>query len=62
MGNYVYTASEGLYYSNKLWGLIESGALEATIHKEYPFTAEGVKEAQIDLSGGKTVGKLLIKV
>ena len=29
---------------------------------EYPFTAEGVQSAQRDLTGGKTTGKLLIKV
>ncbi|KAF8131619.1 hypothetical protein EV363DRAFT_172313 [Boletus edulis] len=62
MGNYVYTASEALYYSNKVWGLVESGAMKQIIHKEYPFTAEGVREAQMDLTGGKTVGKLVIKV
>lgn len=62
MGNYVYTASEALYYSNKLWSLVGSGALKQTVHKEYPFSAEGVKQAQTDLTGGHTVGKLVIKV
>lgn len=62
MGNYVYTASEALYYSNKLWGLVESGTLKPTVHNEYPFSAEGVKQAQTDLTSGKTVGKLVIKV
>lgn len=33
-----------------------------TIHKEYPFTAEGVSQSQIDISSRGTVGKLLIKV
>ncbi|KAH0837901.1 hypothetical protein J3R83DRAFT_6131 [Lanmaoa asiatica] len=62
VGNYTYTASEVLYYSNKLWSLVESGTLRPIIHEEYPFTAEGVKQAQTDLTGGKTVGKLVIKV
>jgi len=62
MGNYTYTASEALYYSNKLWSLVESGTLKSIIHEEYPFTAEGVRQAQTDLTGGKTVGKLVIKV
>ncbi|KAF8559893.1 NAD(P)-binding protein, partial [Imleria badia] len=62
MGNYTYTASEAFYYSNEVWGLIEKGALKPIIHKEYPFTAESVREAQSDLAGGKTVGKLVVKV
>ena len=32
------------------------------VHKEYPFTAEGVVDAQKDLTGGKTTGKLVIKI
>lgn len=62
MGNYAYTASEASYYSNKLWSLVESGTLRATVHREYPFSAEGVRQAQIDLTSGKTAGKLVIKV
>lgn len=32
------------------------------IHKEFPFTAEDVAQAQKDISGGKTIGKLVIRV
>ncbi|KIJ22213.1 hypothetical protein PAXINDRAFT_165455 [Paxillus involutus ATCC 200175] len=62
MSNYAYTASEVLYYSNKLWDLVANGTLRPLIHKEYPFTAEAVREAQSDLTSGKTTGKLVIKV
>ncbi|KAH7886250.1 hypothetical protein F5I97DRAFT_1237227 [Phlebopus sp. FC_14] len=62
MSNYTYTASEVLYYSNALWDLVTKGALKAAVYKEYPFTAEGVRGAQTDLTGGKTSGKLVIKV
>ncbi|KIJ66451.1 hypothetical protein HYDPIDRAFT_86284 [Hydnomerulius pinastri MD-312] len=62
MTNYTATASEVLYYSNALWSLVANGTLRSIIHKEYPFTAEGVREAQSDLTGGKTAGKLVIKV
>jgi len=62
MGNYVRTASEVLYYATKLFDLVSNGVLEPLIYKEYPFTTEGVREAQTDLTGGKTVGKLVIKV
>ena len=43
-------------------GLLESGTVKPLISKEYPITAEGVREAQKDLSQGSSVGKLLIKV
>ncbi|KAI6012610.1 hypothetical protein F5J12DRAFT_819149 [Pisolithus orientalis] len=56
MSNYAYTPSESLYYGDALF------SPPPLIHKEYPFTAEGAREAHMDLIGGKTVGKLLIKV
>ncbi|CAA7268044.1 unnamed protein product [Cyclocybe aegerita] len=62
MSNYVYTAEEAAYYGRVLFGLVEKGELNIKIFKEYPFTAEGVQEAQRDLTGGKTTGKLLIKI
>lgn len=62
MGNYLVTAEEGLHYSGVLFKLVEEGVLKSTVHKEYPFTAEGVKQAHIDLSGGRTTGKLIVKV
>ncbi len=62
MGNYVYTPEEGRTYSTELWRLIADGTLKIRIHAEYPFTAEGVQQAQKDLVGGKTVGKLVHKV
>lgn len=62
MNNYVVTAEESLHYSTELFKLIENGTLKISIHKEYPFTAEGVAESQKDLTGGKTAGKLVIKV
>ncbi|EIW55614.1 NAD-P-binding protein [Trametes versicolor FP-101664 SS1] len=62
MGNYVYTPEEGRRYSTELFKLIADGDLKVRIHAEYPFTAEGVQQAQKDLTGGKTVGKLIIKI
>ena len=49
-------------YNTQLWKLIADGTLKINIHGEYPFTAEGVQQAQKDLTGGKTVGKVLIKI
>ncbi|KAI0323067.1 NAD-P-binding protein [Amylostereum chailletii] len=60
--NWVVTLEERNYYGRELFELVESGALKINIHGEYPFTSEGVRQAQIDLTTGKTTGKLLIKV
>jgi NADPH:quinone reductase len=62
MGNYVVTAEEATYYGRALFDLVEKDILKIQIFKEYPFTTEGVQNAQSDLTGGKTSGKLLIKV
>lgn len=62
MGNYAYTPSEVLYYANALSSHLSDGTLKPLIHKEYPFMAEGVREAHTDLTSGKTIGKLLIKI
>jgi len=64
MTNYVYTPEEAAHYGQVLFGLIEHEGLKIQIFDEYPFTAEGVQRAQSDLTvaGGKTAGKLLIKV
>ncbi|PCH44927.1 NAD(P)-binding protein [Wolfiporia cocos MD-104 SS10] len=62
MGNYVTTAEESRRYGTELFRLIESGELNINIHQEYPFSAEGVQQAQRDLTSGKTVGKLVVKI
>lgn len=62
MFNYVVTAEEGLYYGKFFFDLVEKGVLRANIFKEYPFTAEDVQQAQIDLTSGTTTGKLLVKI
>ena len=61
MFNYVYTPEEAAYYGKELFDLVEKNVLKIQIFKEYPFTTEGVQNAQRDLAGGKTTGKLLIK-
>ncbi|PFH52349.1 hypothetical protein AMATHDRAFT_57416 [Amanita thiersii Skay4041] len=62
MSNYVYTPEEARKYGIMTFDLISKGQLKIQVFKEYPFTAEGAKEAQRDLTGGKTTGKLVIKV
>ncbi|KAI0795394.1 NAD(P)-binding protein [Abortiporus biennis] len=60
--NYIFTAEEFRHYFTELYDLISQQKLKILIHKVYPFNAEGVQQAEKDLTGGKTVGKLLIKV
>ncbi|KAJ7150388.1 NAD-P-binding protein [Mycena filopes] len=62
VGNYVTTPEEIYHYGTELYRLVADGTLKIKVHKEYPFTREGAIEAQQDLTGGKTTGKLLIKV
>ncbi|KAF9566902.1 NAD(P)-binding protein [Agrocybe pediades] len=64
MTNYVYTAEEAAHYGRIVFDLVAKGELNIKIFNEYPFTAEGVRQAQSDLTapGGKTTGKLLVKV
>jgi NADPH:quinone reductase len=62
LAKYLVTLEERNRYSAELWRLISSGALKINIHTEYPFTAEGARQAHVDLTTGKTTGKLLIKV
>jgi len=60
--NYCVTPAESLHYANEVFRLIQDGTIKISIHKEYPFTADGVIAAQADLTGGKTTGKLVIKM
>ncbi|KAJ6463743.1 hypothetical protein DFH09DRAFT_1226877 [Mycena vulgaris] len=62
VGNYAFTAAELYSYTKELFALVAAGTLKIKIHKEYPFTRDGAIQAQQDLTGGKTTGKLLIKV
>ena len=60
--NYIYTPEEGRTYITELFKLIANGTVKINVHAECPFTAEGVQQAQKDLTGGKTTGKLIVKV
>ncbi|KAI0050622.1 NAD-P-binding protein [Auriscalpium vulgare] len=60
--NWVTNVEERDRYSAELFKLVASGELKINIFQDYPFTAEGVRQAQSDLTTGKTTGKLLIKV
>jgi NADPH2:quinone reductase len=62
MGNYIVEPEEAGPYYKELFNLVASKSLKLEIYKEYPFSAAGAIQAQKDLTGGQTVGKLLLKV
>jgi len=62
MNHYNVTFEEAHRNGQRLRGLVESGMIKARVHKEYPFSAEGVRQAHADLTRGQTMGKLVVKV
>jgi NADPH2:quinone reductase len=62
MMGYLAEPEETSAYGAQLFELIAAGTLKVAIHKEYPFSAQGVRDAQTDLVAGQTTGKLVIKV
>ena len=60
--NYMVTPKEGTHYSKLFFDLVSKGTVKINIFDEYPFTAEGVQQAQTDLPRGKSTGKLIIKI
>lgn len=62
MMNYLATPEEGTHYSKLFFEVVGQGILKINVFHEYPFTAEGVQQAQTDLPGGKSTGKLIIRI
>ncbi|EJU02837.1 NADP-binding protein [Dacryopinax primogenitus] len=62
LGNYIVTAEESAEYFSWLFELIDKGVLKFHVHDEYPFTADGVRKSQTDITSRGTTGKLVIKV
>lgn len=60
--NYMATPEEGTHYSKLFFDVVSKGIVKINIFHEYPFTAEGVRQAQTDLPRGKSTGKLIIKI
>jgi NADPH:quinone reductase len=60
--NYTVTPEEGTHYSKLFIDALRSRVIKINIFHEYPFTAEGVRQAQTDLPSGKSTGKLIIKI
>lgn len=49
-------------HADEVSRLAQQGVLKFKVHKVYPFSEEGVRQTQIDISGRGTTGKLLIHV
>jgi len=62
MDPFISTPEEFAYYANEIFDTYKKGGLKVTIGKEYPFTAEGVAQTQIDITSRGTIGKLVIHV
>ena len=62
LGNSIATREELDMYTGQLFELLEKGAIKLRVHKEYEFSAEGIKQSQVDITGRGTTGKLLIKI
>jgi NADPH2:quinone reductase len=60
VNNYLVERHELEQYSRDLFQMIRSNAVKINIHKTYDL--KDVAQAQIDLSGRKTTGKLIIKI
>ncbi|KAH7101150.1 NAD(P)-binding protein [Auriculariales sp. MPI-PUGE-AT-0066] len=62
LGNSLVEPSEAVAYTDTMWRMLKEGTLSITIFKEYPFSVEGLNQANSDQSGRGTTGKLLVKV
>ncbi|OCF38778.1 NADPH2:quinone reductase [Kwoniella heveanensis CBS 569] len=58
----VNTQQEWTEYTDELTDLTRNGVTKYAVHKIYDFTEEGVRQAQVDIEGRGTSGKLLIHV
>lgn len=58
------TQEETEHYLAELWQGLRSGLFKIRIERVYPFTTEGVREAQTELTtpGGTLAGKILLKI
>ncbi|CEH15471.1 nad-binding protein [Ceraceosorus bombacis] len=62
LNNSILTRQELETYSAQLFDLLAKKLVKLRVHKEYPFSAEGVQQTQKDITSRATTGKLLIKV
>ena len=60
----MHTPEETDAYLVELWQGIRNGLFKIRIEKVYPFSAEGAREAEKEIStpGGTLAGKVLLKI
>ncbi|TYJ52548.1 hypothetical protein B9479_006837 [Cryptococcus floricola] len=58
----IQTAEEFKNYTAELVEIVQKASIKFEVYKEYPFSAEGVIQAEKDIQGRGTTGKLLIKI
>lgn len=56
------TPAEYFYYGQKLNALLAEKKLNIKVYQVVEFTGEAVQQAEKDLIGGQTTGKLIVKV
>jgi NADPH2:quinone reductase len=49
-------------YGRELYELVSNETIKVRVHQEYPFTAQGVRNAHSDFASGTTTGKLVVKI
>jgi NADPH:quinone reductase len=62
MLNYAVTPDEAYFYGTELFKQIKASVLRIDRSKMYPFTAEGMKQSQIDLTGGTSAIRSIVKI
>ncbi|KAI0717224.1 NAD-P-binding protein [Cerioporus squamosus] len=60
--HYIEDPKEARKWFDEVYRLVANGTLKMLIHKEYPFTAEGVQQSQRAIENGTSIGKLVIKI
>ena len=54
--------AEGGAWADELWALVAQGVLRQSVFKEYPLTADGVRQTSLDQKGRASTGKLLVRI
>ncbi|CED83126.1 quinone oxidoreductase [Phaffia rhodozyma] len=62
LNNAIHTPEEFEYYTSELFKLVDQKVVNLLVNGTYPLSAEGLRQAHADLTGRKTVGKLVIQV
>jgi len=60
--HYIHTVEELRRYSTELFELVSKGVVQPKLHGVYPFSVEGIRRTQQELSSRGTIGKLVVKI